>query len=193
VTAEHTQRAAAYERARTAPRVATSEPGKTAWLSEYARRRKLEFFFHDVPKDAVILDVGCADGWVKRWLHAGGWHDVTGADLNPPADVVGDIKRWRELGLQPHSFDVVVAFEVVEHGDLAAALRSLLRPGGRLVVTTPVPRLDWVCRLMERSGVLQRRTSAHSHLVDLRRYPGFRVVDRQVKGFVSQWGVLTPR
>ena len=172
---------------------AAVDDGKVAWLSDYARRRKLEFFFHDVPKDAAVLDVGCADGWVGRWLRERGWHDVTGADLNPPADVVGDITRWRELGLRPHSFDVVVAFEVVEHGDLAAALRQLVKPGGRLLVTTPVPRLDWACRLMERGGLLQRRTSPHSHLVDLRRYPGFRVVDRRVKGFVSQWGVLTPQ
>ncbi len=164
-----------------------------AWLSDYARRKKLEFFFRDVPKVAAILDVGCADGWVGRWLQARGWSDVTGADLEPPADVVGDINRWRELGLPAGSFDVVVAFEVVEHGDFAAALRDLLRPDGRLLVTTPVPRLDWACRLMESAGVLQRRTSPHSHLVDLRRYPGFRVVDRRVKGFVSQWGVLAPR
>ena len=190
MTADQGERTAALQRAHPA---AADEPDTSAWLSAYARRRKLEFFFRDVPKDATILDVGCADGWVGRWLRARGWHDVTGADLEAPADVVGDINDWRALGLPASSFDVIVAFEVVEHGDLSAALRALLKPGGRLLVTTPVPQLDWACKLMERSGMLQRRTSEHSHLVDLRRYPGFRVVDRRVKGFVSQWGVLTPQ
>lgn len=102
------------------------------------------------------------------------------------------MRRWRELGLPRHGFDVVVAFEVVEHADLADALHELVKPTGRLFATTPVPRLDWACRLMERVGMLQRRTSPHTHLVDLRRYPRFGLVDRAVKGCVSQWGVLAP-
>ena len=163
-----------------------------AWLSDYARRRKLEWFFRDVPKDARILDVGCADGWVGRWLRERGWTDVTGIDLQPPADHVGDVRRWRELGLTGRSFDVIVAFEVVEHADLADALHELVAADGRLFATTPVPRLDWACRLMERVGMLQQRTSPHTHLVDLRRYPRFRPVARTVKGLVSQWGVLAP-
>jgi 2-polyprenyl-3-methyl-5-hydroxy-6-metoxy-1,4-benzoquinol methylase len=163
-----------------------------AWLSDYARRRKLEWFFAAVPKDAAILDVGCADGWVGRWLRARGYDSVTGIDLEPPADHVGDVNDWRALGLPAQGFDVIVAFEVVEHADLADALHDLLKPGGRLFATTPVPRLDWACRAMERVGMLQKRTSPHTHLVDLRRYPRFRAVDRTVKGFVSQWGVLAP-
>ena len=171
---------------------ASADRGSAAWLSEYARRRKLEWFFADVPKDAVILDVGCADGWVGRWLRTRGWTSVTGIDLEPPADHVGDVNDWRALGLAAHSFDVIVAFEVVEHADLSDALHDLLKPDGRLFATTPVPALDWACRAMERLGMLQRRTSPHTHLVDLRRFPRFRAVDRTVKGFVSQWGVLAP-
>ena len=175
----------------TGPQVDQEETG-TAWLSRYARRRKLEFFFAQIPADTRILDVGCADGWVRRWAEASGWHDILGIDLVGPADIVGDINEWRALGLEAASFDAVIAFEVVEHGDLAEALRALLKPTGRLYATTPVPRLDWACRALERVRVLQPRTSAHSHLVDLRRYPGFRAVDHRVKGVVSQWGVLAP-
>ncbi|HEV7209803.1 MAG TPA: class I SAM-dependent methyltransferase [Mycobacteriales bacterium] len=166
--------------------------GSHAWLSQYARHRKLDYFFRAIPRDAAILDVGCADGWVRSWAQARGWTGVVGIDLRAPADIVGDITRWRELGLTARSFDVIVAFEVVEHGDLAAALHDLLKPDGMLVVTTPVPRMDWACRLMESAGLLQRRTGEHTHLVDLRAYPGFQVKERKVKGIVSQWGVLTP-
>ncbi len=170
----------------------TPSERRVGWLSAYARRRKLEFFFETLPKDAEVLDVGCADGWVRQWAVTRGWTRIRGIDLHPPADVVGDVNRWSDLGLQPRSFDAIVAFEVVEHGDFAAALRTLLKPGGLLLATTPVPSRDWACRLMESAGMLQRRTSPHSHLVDLREYPGFRVVDHRVKGLVSQWAVLTP-
>jgi len=159
-------------------------------LSRIARTRKLEFFFSHVEKDAKVLDVGCADGWVERWTQAQGFSNVIGLDLVPPADIVGDVSNWRSLGIAPHSFDAIVAFEVIEHGDIVGALHELTRPGGLLLATTPVPGMDWACRLMERIGMLQRRTSPHSHLTDLRLLPDFEVVDHRIKGFVSQWGVL---
>jgi 2-polyprenyl-3-methyl-5-hydroxy-6-metoxy-1,4-benzoquinol methylase len=168
------------------------ERSRAGWLSRYARRRKLEHLLSFVEHDARILDFGCADGWASRWMRDHGWHDVTGLDLQPPAEVVGDIRRWESLGLERHSFDAVVAFEVLEHGDFAAVVRELLAPGGRLVATTPVPRWDWVCRAMEKAHILQERTGPHTDLVDLRAYPGFSVVDWRVKGLVSQWAVLTP-
>jgi len=175
-----------------APDLTRTAGGDSAWLSRYARRKKLEFFFRKVPSDASILDVGCASGWVKRWAQERGWSNVTGSDLTPPADVVGDIRNWRQLGLSAHSFDIIVAFEVVEHEDLATALHELLKPDGRLMVTTPVPRLDWACKAMERLGLLQRRTGEHTHLIDLRDYPEFRIIDRRVKGLVAQWAILSP-
>ncbi len=162
------------------------------WLSRYARRKKLDFFFRRIPPDARILDVGCAGGWVRQWAEPRGWTHIRGIDLCAPADIVGDVKRWPELGLEPHSFDVVIAFEVIEHADMAQALCDLLKPDGMLMATTPVPRLDGVCKALERMGALQPRTSAHSHLVDLRSYPHFDVVERQVRGVVAQWGVLRP-
>jgi 2-polyprenyl-3-methyl-5-hydroxy-6-metoxy-1,4-benzoquinol methylase len=177
------------EQTRSLPRY--REIQSRGWLSRYARGRKLDFFFGQIPKDASVLDVGCADGWVGRWAKPRGW-SVVALDLRPPADIVGDLTRWRELGLRPHSFDVIIAFEVVEHADLAQALHDLLKPGGRLMVTTPVPRLDRVCQLLESVGVLQPRNGEHSHLVDLREYRGFRVAERRVKGLISQWGVLVP-
>jgi SAM-dependent methyltransferase len=161
-------------------------------VTERTRRQKLEFFFSRIDPGARILDLGCADGWVARWARDHGFDNVTGIDLNPPADIVGDIREWEALDLEPHSFDVVIAFEVVEHGDYAAAIRAVLKPDGRLMATTPVPRWDWVCRLAEGVGLFQKRTSPHTHLVDLRGYPGFTCELRVVRAGVAQWAILRP-
>jgi 2-polyprenyl-3-methyl-5-hydroxy-6-metoxy-1,4-benzoquinol methylase len=157
-----------------------------------ARKRKVTYFLSKVPKDARILDIGCADNWFKQVAAENGFTNVIGADFRPPADIVGNIFEWRELGVEPHSFDAIVAFEVMEHGDFAPVFRDLLKPGGLLFATTPVPRMDPVCQLLERVGALQKRTSPHSHLIDLRYVPGFEVVERKVKAVVSQWAVLRP-
>jgi 2-polyprenyl-3-methyl-5-hydroxy-6-metoxy-1,4-benzoquinol methylase len=161
-------------------------------VSELARQRRLEYFFSRVESGARILDLGCGDGWVGRWARERGFTDITGIDLVAPADVVGDIRDWRQLGIEPHSFDVVIAFEVVEHGDYAEAIRAVLKPEGRLMATTPVPRFDWVCRLMENVGVFQKRTSPHTHLVDLRKLPGFVCEQHVVRAGIAQWAVLRP-
>jgi 2-polyprenyl-3-methyl-5-hydroxy-6-metoxy-1,4-benzoquinol methylase len=152
----------------------------------------LRYFLPKLRPEAKILDIGCGDSWFGRAAAQRGYPHVTGIDLYPPADVVGDVKSWSVLGLEPHSFDAIVAFEVVEHGDFSEAMHELLKPSGLLMLTTPIPFMDPVCRLLESVRLLQRRTSPHTHLIDLRKFPRFTVSERQTRAGVSQWAVLKP-
>jgi len=67
----------------------------------------------------------------------------------PGANVVaGDVSTLADVpGLAPSSFDVVGAFDVIEHlqDDVGAleVMRSYLRADGRLVVTVPALQLLW--------------------------------------------------
>ncbi len=169
---------------------ATAPPPRPGPLSWLARRGKLRYFLPYVAPDASILDVGCSTNWFKRSANDQGWTNVTGLDLAPPADIVGDVFSWPQLGLLAGSWDAITAFEVLEHGDFAPVFHQLLRPGGLLFATTPVPAMDPVCHALERVGLLQRRTSPHTHLISLRELPGFEVVDYQIKAGISQWAVL---
>jgi cyclopropane fatty-acyl-phospholipid synthase-like methyltransferase len=161
------------------------------WISEYARRKKIRYFLQQIPKQDRILEVGCGDGWVRDYLRNGGWTNYLGLSVTPPADIVGDIRNWRQLGLSPESFDTIVAFEVVEHVDCFRECHELLRPGGRLMLTTPVPRMDKILKLLETLGLNQKRTSPHDHLVALRHVPYFARKDVRTVGFMAQWGILT--
>jgi SAM-dependent methyltransferase len=161
-------------------------------LSDVARRGKVKYFLDHLPTDARILDVGCADNWFKAAARARGYHNVTGLDLYPPADIVGDVWTWRSLGLEGHSYDAIIAFEVIEHGDFAQPFHELLKPDGLLCATTPVPRYDPVCKALERLRLLQQRSSPHSHLIDLRAMPHFEIVERRIRAVISQWAILRP-
>jgi 2-polyprenyl-3-methyl-5-hydroxy-6-metoxy-1,4-benzoquinol methylase len=161
-------------------------------LSRVAQRGKVKVFLPFVAKDARILDLGCASNWFKRAAVNRGWTNVVGLDLQPPADIVGDVFEWRSLGVEAHSFDAIVAFEVLEHGDFSLPIWELLKPDGYLFATTPLPRMDPFCKMMERLHLLQRRTSPHSHLTDLRDVERFEIVERWIKAGISQWGVLRP-
>ncbi len=159
-------------------------------LSDIARRKKEAFFFRDLPKSARILEVGCGSGWVGAYLKRSGWTNYVGLDIVPPADVVGDVRDYAALGLEPGSFDAVVAFEVVEHVDCFRACHDLLKPGGRMLITTPLPHRDWVMKLLEAVGLNQRRTSPHDHLVYLEKVPLFAEKRVKVVAGLSQWGVF---
>jgi SAM-dependent methyltransferase len=159
-------------------------------FSDIARRRKCAHFLDPIPKDARILEIGSGSGWVREYLRSGGWTNYTGMDLFFPADVVGDIKDWKALGLKANSIDVIIAFEVIEHVQLIRETFDLLKPGGKLMLTSPVPHFDWVMKIFEVVGLNQKRTSPHSNLVYFPHLPWYEMVDYRRLGGLSQWGIL---
>lgn len=94
-----------------------------------------------------VLEIGCGEGWVARWLADRGCR-VLGVDLNPPrikasgrADVVLAAGEAERLPVADRCADLVVSVGVLEHlPDRPAVLRELdrvLRPGGRMVHYVP--------------------------------------------------------
>ena len=161
-------------------------------LSDYARREKIEFFLDPLPKTADILEIGSGAGWVGQYLRANGWKSYVGLDLcqSPDVDIVGDIKNWRPLGLEPESFDVIIAFEVMEHVDCFAECLTLLKPGGLVLATSPVPHMDWFLKILEWCGLNQKRTSPHEHLRYFSDVQGFDAKRVFARAGLSQWGVF---
>jgi SAM-dependent methyltransferase len=162
----------------------------SAPLSALARKKKCRYFLDRIPKDAKVLEIGCGSFWVGEYFREGGWQHYTGMDLEPPADLVGDIKQWRQLGLKPEFFDTIVAFEVIEHVDIAPESYELLKPGGLLMLTSPVPHMDWFLKILEMAGLNQRRTSPHEHQVDFRKIPKFELLQYKRVAGLAQWGIL---
>jgi len=108
----------------------------------------------DLPDDrgCAVLDVGCGFGFALRALQSLGFRDIQGIERSPeqalvcesaglPVKVCDDSTAW--LMSHPSAFDCVLLLDVLEHVPRAqqiALLRAIhcsLRPGGRLIVTTP--------------------------------------------------------
>lgn len=117
-------------------------PARLAYVSERIRLR-----------DAKVLDVGCGAGLLSEAMAREG-ASVTALDLAPE---LIDVARLHllESGLQvdyrlvsveelaaqaPGSFDAITCMELLEHvpdpGSVLRACAALLRPGGRLFVST---------------------------------------------------------
>ena len=93
-----------------------------------------------------LLDVGSADGPSVGWLTAPQKIslDLDPRGLRPPEGVCGSVLA---LPFADDSFEVVGAFDVVEHCDpenvALGELRRVLRPGGRLLLSVPAYQWAW--------------------------------------------------
>jgi 2-polyprenyl-3-methyl-5-hydroxy-6-metoxy-1,4-benzoquinol methylase len=149
--------------------------GRQPMLSELSRKRKFALLDKYLPAGSHVLEVGTGDGWFARNLRENGY-DVVTLDWAASADIVGDIRNWRNLGLAEKSFDAVVALEVVEHVDCLDDLRALCKPNGLIMLSSPHPSWDWVMKIFERLRLTQHRTSEHDNLTDLTTIDLARVV-----------------
>jgi len=96
----------------------------------------------------TLLEIGSAAGLFLKSAERDGWQ-VTGVEI---MEAGAEFAR-RHLGLNiisapveqanltPAAYDIVAMFEVIEHlpdpAGVVGQLRNLLRPGGRLVISTP--------------------------------------------------------
>jgi len=106
--------------------------------------------------DSLVLDLGCSQGLLARPLREKGV-TVTGVDAQPGDDLAEELgeyfRRDLELPLELPTgrvYDYVVSSDVIEHlrnrTQLLRSARRYLKPGGRLIVSTPNIAI-WVYRL----------------------------------------------
>lgn len=130
-----------------------------AYRFHHANRNRIGFSLLEEERGALfsriigsgkrVLDLGCRDGTLT--LHFTKGNDVVGADVDPEALAIAkqtlgistttfdfNADAWP---LEKHSFDVVVAAEVIEHlyfpEKVLERIARLLKPGGMLVGSVP--------------------------------------------------------
>jgi len=118
-----------------------------AMLGVLAEKRRAHLMFLGGEAPATLVDIGCGDGGFLREMADRGWQ-VSGVDFDAAAvsvarrrglDVaVGTVESLVGTGRR---FDVLTAGHVIEHlpdpVQFLRHCRSVLRPGGRMVIKTP--------------------------------------------------------
>lgn len=152
-----------------------SDDPKARGYADYAResalylktfKKRMALVQRWLPLQGRVLDVGCAAGYFLRVARDAG-HDVHGCELSAPiateairalgADRVHTglldeaiaAKGWR-----PGSFDLVTAWDVIEHvpepQPLLRLMRTLIAPGGKLLIETQNVASRWARLLGKR-------------------------------------------
>ncbi len=116
---------------------------------EIDRGRTIEALLPE--RNGRALDLGCGPGYFSRMLQRRGWQ-VVGVDIEPAnmtrarqytvATHCGDV-RDVAAQLPPEHFDLVCAFEIIEHMDkpdgvrLVSDMHRMLKPNGVCFLSTP--------------------------------------------------------
>jgi ubiquinone/menaquinone biosynthesis C-methylase UbiE len=121
---------------------------KPLLVSHMARYR----FAEPLAQDAVVLDAGCGCGYGAHYLAMNGAKRVIGIDVAPEAIEYARCRYTAEnlafamtnvtaLAFPSEALDAVVCLEVFEHvadwERLLAESRRVLKPSGRIIVSTP--------------------------------------------------------
>jgi SAM-dependent methyltransferase len=107
-----------------------------------------------VPAGARLLEIGCGTGHNLAML--GEFGEVDGLELDDQARGIAEQRLGRAVmsaplpemsGVPERQYDLIGAFDVIEHiDDDAAAIASIaarLKPGGKLVMTVPAHQWMW--------------------------------------------------
>jgi SAM-dependent methyltransferase len=106
------------------------------------------------PPDAALLEVGCGTGHNLPMLAEFGRVDAI--EIDEEARTIAEKRLGRPIhgsrlpelpGIAEHHYDLIGAFDVIEHVDedhaAVASLAKRLKPGGKLVVTVPAHQWMW--------------------------------------------------
>jgi len=106
------------------------------------------------PSNARLLEIGCGTGHNLEML--GRFGTVDALEVDETARALAEKRLGKTVfsaplpelaGIPERSYDLVAAFDVIEHipDDVAAirAIAGLLKPGGKLVMTVPAHQWMW--------------------------------------------------
>ncbi|MDD8026879.1 MAG: class I SAM-dependent methyltransferase [Acidobacteriota bacterium] len=193
--------------------MSTDRTEREPWngLDRFLFRRRMGRIREFVPRDCVLLDVGCGYHFellkhFRNRLRAGYGADLQVPDLQVPDLQVPPIELFRlDLGhddfpLPEGSVDVVTFLAVIEHlddpGPVLGEIRRVLMPRGTLLLTTPTPPAQPILASLCHTGLLRNRDAldhkilyTRARLAAVLENSGLRLVEHRYFQFgLNQFG-----
>jgi len=103
------------------------------------------------PKDAPILDLGCGQGFMLRYLQSAGFTNLTGVDVSAEQVNIAQSRGFNAihadvfdfLKARENEYEIITAIDIIEHFkkeeimELLPLIHRALKPGGVFALQTP--------------------------------------------------------
>ena len=164
-------------------------------LDRYLRNRRIRLVKPFLSPRYDVVDIGCADGAMFRRLQ-GQYKYGYGVDPTLGSEVKTDLYHLYP-GVFPDALpsdlqaDLITMLAVLEHlppqeqAMLAKNCHLVLRPGGRVVITVPSPRVDGLLHVLGRLRLIDGMSMHEhygfepSHTLRVFAEPDFRLVEHR--------------
>lgn len=155
--------------------------GQLPFLDRFLQDLRIAQAIRWIEPGSHVLDVGCFDGslfWQAGHLvKSGVGVDTVRPNRWPAGPYEFRLGGFPEVVRENEVFDSIVMLAVVEHvpddqlAGWSRAVSSLVRPGGRVIITTPSPIVDRILDAGIRLRVLKGMEAGQHHGFDPRRVP----------------------
>ncbi len=145
-------------------------------LDRVLQRWRISKVLPFIPRGGRVLDVGCADGVLYHQHSAIG--EYVGMDPEYPPRTLGPrahtLRGFFPADLPPGPpYDAIVMLAMLEHvpaealQPLARACAESLRPGGRVLLTVPAPRVDDILDVLKALRLIDGMSLEEHHGYDI--------------------------
>lgn len=140
----------------------------------------------------AILDLGCGEGWFTKSLRGKGFN-VIGIDPNLPRRSETPYlqrKSAYQSGFDDNTFDGIICLETIEHleSSVYAEIKRIMKKDGKLIVTTPKKRWNWLVETLSKVGLSDPLVTPHVNLVNPGDIP-FELTKHGSFMVIEWWGV----
>lgn len=138
----------------------------------YLQKVRISYAEKFILKNSTVLDIGCSDGILFKKLRNKLKYGY-GVDLDLIKPVKADLYElipgtFPEVYPRDIKFDVVILLAVLEHfqpdshKELNKTIFKLLNPGGRIIITVPSPKVDFIVNILLKLRIIDGMdTDAH--------------------------------
>ena len=143
------------------------------WLDKYLQRCRIKEVQPFLSNGDRVLDVGSSDGVLFETLSFLGPNCI---GIDPTLKEAIDDKKFRLIpGFFPQDmadvgqFDVVTMLAVLEHfpeshiGQVVAGCHRFLKPGGKVIITVPSPRVDQILAILKKLRLVRGMALEEHH------------------------------
>jgi len=163
-------------------------------LGMIADRKRLGLILNEVNNPAgpmKILDLGCGNGWFVKKLNSMGIGTI-GIDINLEGETENLIRTSAyDLPFPENYFDCVLAIEIIEHLEprVYKEIGRVLKPGGKLIVTSPIPKWNWLVEILCNSGLADPLVTPHMNCIKSEDLP-FKLLKKRSFLLIEWFGVF---